>query len=188
MRDEAQIKIAEEEFEEIVRHYGTFLRSVIARTCPRDLGLQISDIEQEACIRLWRAIQSERKFTDPASYIYRIAVTTTIDAVRRVIARREQQLELELDSPSESEPDRLHSADSPERIAQQRQFAAAVDAALARLARNRRGAVELYLQGMSSQEIADLMDWSEPKARNLMYRGLSDLRKLLKAEGIEYET
>ena len=48
-------------------------------------------------------------------------------------------------------------------------------------------AVELYLQGMSSHEIADLLDWSEPKARNLIYRGLNDLRKDLRAEGIDLE-
>jgi len=31
------------------------------------------------------------------------------------------------------------------------------------------------------------LGWSEPKARNLLYRGLSDLRAQLRAEGIEYE-
>ena len=40
---------------------------------------------------------------------------------------------------------------------------------------------------MSSQEIADLLGWSEAKARNLVYRGLSELRKYLREEGIEYE-
>jgi DNA-directed RNA polymerase specialized sigma24 family protein len=40
---------------------------------------------------------------------------------------------------------------------------------------------------MNSQEIADLCDWNEPKTRNLIYRGLSDLRKRLRDEGVEYE-
>lgn len=31
------------------------------------------------------------------------------------------------------------------------------------------------------------MGWTEPKARNLIYRGLEDLRETLRAEGIEYE-
>jgi DNA-directed RNA polymerase specialized sigma24 family protein len=55
------------------------------------------------------------------------------------------------------------------------------------LSDNRRRAVGLYLEGMASQEIATLLGWSEPKARNLLYRGLSDLRAQLRAEGIEYE-
>ncbi|HSE98306.1 MAG TPA: RNA polymerase sigma factor, partial [Blastocatellia bacterium] len=135
------------------------------------------------------AVQSERDLTDPASYIYRIAVTTTIDAVRRVMARREEQLLLEpgvdtqdavisLEAPSE---------ESPDRIAERRQVMQKVEAAIAHLTENRRTAVELHLQGMTSQEIADLMDWSEPKARNLVYRGLNDLRERLREEGIDYE-
>jgi DNA-directed RNA polymerase specialized sigma24 family protein len=40
---------------------------------------------------------------------------------------------------------------------------------------------------MTSEEIGELMGWSEPKARNLAYRGLKDLRHELRAEGIEYD-
>ena len=40
---------------------------------------------------------------------------------------------------------------------------------------------------MTTDEIADLMGWSEPKARNLVYRGLKDLRKALRDAGIEYK-
>jgi DNA-directed RNA polymerase specialized sigma24 family protein len=39
---------------------------------------------------------------------------------------------------------------------------------------------------MTTDEIADLMEWSEPKARNLVYRGLKELRGKLRAAGIEY--
>jgi len=187
MRDGPQVN-AEARFEAIVRDYGKFLRRVIAQNCPGDMGLQISDIEQDACLRLWRAIQSERNLTNPASYIYRIAVSATIDAVRRVISRREEQLGS--NANDDIEDDGLPAADveqSPDRIAERRRVAGIVDLALGRLAKNRRTAVELYLQGMSSHEIADLLDWSEPKARNLIYRGLNDLRKDLRAEGIDLE-
>jgi RNA polymerase sigma-70 factor (ECF subfamily) len=187
MRDGSQIT-AEARFDAFVREYGKLLKDVIARTCPGDMGLQCSDIEQDACLRLWRAIQSERDLTSPASYIYRIAVSATIDAVRRVISRHEEQLGPASDDDSETAG--LPAADpeqSPDRVAERRRVARIVDLAMNRLARNRRTAVELYLQGMGSQEIADLMDWSEAKIRNLVYRGLDDLRKHLRAEGIHYE-
>ena len=83
---------AEVRFNAIVEEYGKYLRNVIGKLCPSDLGLQHTDIEQEARIRLWRALQSGREILDPASYIYRIVATTTIDAIRRVKARREEQL------------------------------------------------------------------------------------------------
>jgi DNA-directed RNA polymerase specialized sigma24 family protein len=76
---------------------------------------------------------------------------------------------------------------SPELEAGRRQLASKVRAALARLPDNRRRAVGLYLEGMDSQEIGSLLGWSEPKARNLIYRGLHDLRAQLRAEGIEHE-
>jgi DNA-directed RNA polymerase specialized sigma24 family protein len=95
--------LAEARFEAIVEEYGKLLRTVIAQNCPSDKGLQVSDMEQEACLRLWRAVQSERILTNPASYIYRIAVSATIDAVRRVISRHEEQLVSRSDDESEME-------------------------------------------------------------------------------------
>jgi RNA polymerase sigma-70 factor (ECF subfamily) len=179
--------LAEARFQWIIEEYGKLLRTVIAQNCPADIGLQTSDIEQEACLRLWRAVQSERILTNPASYVYRVALTATIDAVRRVISRHEDQLNSNSDDEAQmadfpvADPEQ-----SPDRMTERRHIARSVDLAMARLAKNRRIAVELYLQGMGSREIADLMNWSEPKARNLIYRGLNDLRKHLRSEGIDW--
>lgn len=189
MAEKSPTAEAEARFEAVVGEYGKFLRGVIAQTCPKNLGIQINDIEQEACLRLWRALQSERELTDAASYIYRVAVTTTIDAVRRVIARHEEQLRLEVEEGSEGKTSSIPGDpdESPERVAERHEMIQKIEAALTRLPENRRLAVEFYLQGMTSQEIADLMDWSESKARNLAYRGLNDLRQHLRQEGIEYQ-
>jgi RNA polymerase sigma-70 factor (ECF subfamily) len=172
-------------YDAIVEEYGKFLRDAIAQACPRDLGLDFDDIEQEARLRLWRAIESEREIRDLSSYVYRIAVTTTIDSLRKASARREEQLSADDD---ESPILQVESADaSPEQIVVERQVLEKIEQALARLPKNRRRAVALYLEGMTSHEIAEILDWSEPKARNLLYRGLKDLRKQLRAAGIEYE-
>jgi RNA polymerase sigma-70 factor (ECF subfamily) len=55
------------------------------------------------------------------------------------------------------------------------------------LTENRRITVGLYLQGMTTEEIGGLLGWSEAKARNLVYRGLKDLRRELRALGIDYK-
>jgi RNA polymerase sigma-70 factor (ECF subfamily) len=62
----------------------------------------------------------------------------------------------------------------------QRQIGAAVDG----LIPARRAVVKMYLAGYDRLEIADLLGWTEPKTRNLLYRGLADLRERLTEMGI----
>lgn len=171
-------------FSRLLEAYGRFLRDAIAKICPRQLGLEVAEIEQQARLRLWHALRRETDLSDPASYIYKVAVSTTIDAVRRVVARREQPLDLDVDDA------RLPSVPAhelPDRLVERRLLMEQIRLALSRVAEPRRAAVELYLEGMGSREIADLMNWTEPKARNLTYRGLEDLRNELRALGIGYE-
>jgi len=40
---------------------------------------------------------------------------------------------------------------------------------------------------MTIEEISIFLKWSKDKTRNLLYRGLSDLKKILREKGIEYE-
>jgi len=134
-------------------------------------------------------LESEREILDPASYLYRIAATATLDAVRRVKRKREEQIVTEAEAEDESVTPHVLVANphrAPDKEAERRQIVAKVKEAMARLPDNRRTAVRLHLEGLTTQELADLLGWSEPKARNLVYRGLSDVRAILQAAGIEY--
>ena len=180
----------EQRFNALVEEFGVMLRRAIVRYCPRDMGLQFDDIEQEARMRLWRALQDEREVTNYASYLYRIAATTTIDAMRRLQARHEEQLHEFAEENADDGEIMIAPApvkDSPERVAQSREAVGRVMSAVAKLPEDQRRAVGMYLQGMTSQDVADLMRWTEPKSRNLIYRGLKELRKSLREEGIDYE-
>ena len=173
-----------------MERYAALLRSLVTQHCPRGLGVEPDDIEQEARFRLWRAIEREKELTDPASYIYRIAVTTAIDAVRRVAARREDQLRGETFEDGETENKVTIAADpaqAPDAQASRRELMDRIAAADRSLPENRRRAVELHLQGLTLVEIAELLAWSEAKVRNLVYRGLDDLRDAHRREGIDYE-
>ena len=171
----------------IVEEYRRFLADSVARLCPRDLGLEFDDIVQEASLRLLRAIESEREIRDLASYVYRIAATTTIDAIRRARSRREEQLRHEgADDDDERGPHILPTSPelSPERVAERSELARAIAAAVDSLPENRRRAVGLHLEGFTTHEIGEMTGWTEPKARNLVYRGLEDVRATLAAGGI----
>ena len=177
-------------FSRILEQYGHVLRQAVARCCPRDSGISVEEIEQEVRIRLWNVLQSEKEIHNPASYLYRIAATATIDAVRRAKARREEPLYLQAVGDGGQETLRPLPANpdqSPDRLVEQSQLAQKVAAAIHRLADNRRQAVSLHLDGWSSVEIGNLLGWTEAKARNLLNRGLEDLRGFLKDEGIDYE-
>jgi len=48
--------------------------------------------------------------------------------------------------------------------------------------------VRMHLAGHPREEIAALLGWSEAKTRNLLYRGMNDLRERLTGMGIGWET
>jgi len=62
-----------------------------------------------------------------------------------------------------------------------------VGKAVESLLESRRKVVRLFLLNMTLEEIAIFLNWSEAKTRNLLYRGLDDLKRMLKEKGIEYE-
>jgi len=191
LSDERSAEAVPDPLEEILERYGSLLRGAIAKVCPKDLGLQFDDIEQEARLRIWRTLQAETEIEKPASYLYRVAVTATLDAIRRAVARREEQLWPTVsDTDSAEAPPMLVPApatSSPETLAHHRLLLAKVRETLARLSPRKRSAVGLHIRGFKPVEIGRLLGWSEPKARSLVYRGLNELKSLLAAEGIEYE-
>ena len=172
---------ADARFEELLSRYGSFLRRSVARMLPGVEGVSFEDVEQEARVELWRALQREREISYPASYIYKVAITAALRAIRRAKARRETHLEEEA---FDSLPNAPRLPD-PEGLARRHEMLRKMDGALSRLAENRRLAVSLHLRGMTTVEIGEILGWSEAKSRNLVHRGLKDLRRELLAEGID---
>jgi RNA polymerase sigma factor (sigma-70 family) len=168
------------QLEALVERYRPFIRDVVGRLCPRDLGLDRSEIEQNAIIRLWRVVESERKIRDLESYLYRVVARVTLDAIRELKSRREDQMVIgEVESLTTSAGMPGSASESPEMIAARRRLVDDVRRAIETLPAKRRRAVKLHLLGFTCAEIGTFLGWSEAKARNLAYRGLDDLRGLL---------
>jgi RNA polymerase sigma factor (sigma-70 family) len=174
-------------WQSLVEQYAGLLRATISRVCPRQLGLQVDDIEQEARLKLWKALKSERTIESPASYVFKTAARATIDAIRRARARREEQLGPPPEAGGSARDwEVVDPQASPERQAERALVLSQVQQVLGRLKAERRRALALHLQGFTTEEIGRLLGWTEPRARNLVYRGLKQLREALRAAGIDY--
>jgi RNA polymerase sigma factor (sigma-70 family) len=166
--------------EAVVNRFAGLVRGVGWRH--RLSEADIHELLQQVRIRLWQAQgTSEQISRVSASYVYRTAVSAVLDMMRRRRAQRtEQMVSIEdgMVATSTANPER--DLDSSEVVAQ-------VTRAIDSIPLSRRAAVRMYLAGHPREEIADLLGWSEAKTRNLLYRGLGDLRARLTEQGIGWE-
>ncbi len=137
---------------------------------------ELDEVLQETRVRLWKTHGAGEKIDSlPASYVYQTAASAAIDLIRR---RRRSERNQSVDELAE----RLEARDDPARGMEQRELGERIWRAVAALATDRRVAVRMYLNGYNHSEIADRLDWTEARARNLLYRGLADLRAALSEE------
>ncbi|NIR45360.1 MAG: sigma-70 family RNA polymerase sigma factor [Gemmatimonadetes bacterium] len=150
--------------------------AALVHDAARRYGLAESDIDevvQDVRIRLWRALSTgERIAVTPASYVYRTAVSAALDMIRRRQARREDALE-------SCSSRRLATTLRPDQVVELDDLATRLARALAALPESRRVVVRLHLLGYHRNEIAEQLGWTEAKTRNLLYRGLEDIRSKL---------
>jgi RNA polymerase sigma factor (sigma-70 family) len=143
----------------------------------------VDEVMQQVRIRLWRAQrESEQIGRTPASYVYRTAVSAAVDLMRRRRAQRSDQT-LSLDEPGAALPERRNPDDDLAYSELSQLVARAID----QIPASRRPVVRMHLAGHPREEIAQLLGWSEAKTRNLLYRGMDDLRERLKEMGVGWE-
>lgn len=137
----------------------------------------VDELAQELRLRLWKALQSDERIRAvPASYVHRVARSAAVDLFRRRRARREEPLDLQPATAALQS-----SAVDPTGLDD---LTRALEASLVTMLPARRAPVRMYLAGYGRDEIGALLGWSEAKTRNLLYRGLEDLRQQLLAMGI----
>lgn len=168
--------------EALVARFATMVRSVGARH--RLSESDLDEVLQEVRIRIWRADPSGEQIERlGASYVYRTATSAALDLLRRRRAHAADRTESVDDRP-DALPD---SARGPLGDVETSELSARILAAVDTLALPRRATVRMYLNGYEREEIAELLGWSEAKTRNLLYRGLADLRRRLTELGITLE-
>jgi len=146
-------------------------------------GDDLDEVMQDVRIRIWKAAGGQAKLeTLTSSYVYRTAASAAVDMLRRRRARREQPIDDQIGPAIELDTRPAASADADLMSAE---TLAAIARAVDDIAVNRRAVVRMHLKGYDREEIAALLGWSEAKTRNLLYRGLDDLRERLTAMGMK---
>ena len=142
------------------------------------------DVSQDAFIRLYESAHRFDGRSRFSTWFYRVLVNLCIDHKRR---RKWWGKLLPLagpgDDPDEPGIDPPSAEPQPDQAAIGRESAGQLGEALKRLSPNQRTAVLLQVQeGLSSREIAEVLNCSENTARVHIHRGLAALKKILKNE------
>jgi RNA polymerase sigma factor (sigma-70 family) len=170
-----------QEFEKLVEKYSRFIESQILQFNPQKNGIDPDDIFQEVKIKLWNVLTDEKKIYSVSSYIKKIVNSCVIDQIRK--SKREEGVISNEKRKKISDRHSYYKKHNSSEIELKNMVGEAVES----LMESRRRVVKLYLLNMTLEEIAIFLNWSEAKTRNLLYRGLDDLKRMLKEKGIEYE-
>jgi RNA polymerase sigma factor (sigma-70 family) len=163
------------QFEALVEGFGRLVAQAVRRVAGKTSGNDLDDIQQDVMLALWKRLSREQSIDHPASYLYKAAIREAVRAVDRLRRRAEDPLgpaafELRV------EPDAERAVEDAE---QQAWLAAAIEA----LAPDRARAVRGHLAGFSVDELMQLYGWSYQRTRNLVARGMADLKDALRARG-----
>lgn len=160
-----------------MRDYGHLIARAVSRTGGPAVQNDRDDIAQAVRVALWKRLASEQTIDHPASYVYKAAVRETVRAVTRARARGDVPLEPSAETVAGTAP-------GPDAGLEARERREALAAALGTLTPERARAVKAHLAGFSVEELMQLRGWSYQRARNLIARGMADLRAHLRSRGM----
>lgn len=174
-------KKKEDEFKVLINNFANLIRIHINKFNLPKFGLDPEDIAQEIKIKIWGILKSEKEIGNYPSYIKKIVHSSVIDVLRK--RKRDEGIYSQVKQNKISETKKDYAAEHQNEEYYKEIIAAAVDS----LIESRRRTVKLFLLGMTIEEISTFYSWSQHRTRNLLYRGLADLKKMLKKKEIDYE-
>ena len=161
---------------EIVRRYQQPVFSLIMHMMRERTVAE--DLTQEAFAKAFAALRSYDSTRKFSSWLFKIAHNHAIDRLRRA---RPDLVSLEGSAEAESWPADIAS---PEEMAEREELADAMRAALNRLRIEYREALVLrYQEGLSQQEVADIMGITEGTAKTYLHRGRKALADEMAVRG-----
>jgi RNA polymerase sigma factor (sigma-70 family) len=138
------------------------------------------DVSQEVFIQVYESIKNFKGDSKFSTWIYRIAVTKSLDLLRRKKRKKRfafiQSLFGKNDELVNDPPDFFH----PGVAAENKENAAVLFKAIAALPDNQNTAFVLSkIEGLSYQEVSEVMQMTEASVDSLLHRAKTNLRKKL---------
>jgi len=174
-----------DDIERVINDFSSLIRSAIRKTSPSVDQSQMDDIEQEVKIKIWKEIlKSEKKILNLGSYIWKVTYTTTCRIMKTLSTERKMRWSQDDGFLNIDEKIATERASSPNHHLENKELMEIVRESVDSLIESRRAVLKLFLIGMDQPEITEYFGWSEAKVRNLLSRGLEDLRNALQERGL----
>jgi RNA polymerase sigma factor (sigma-70 family) len=163
----------------VIERFSVLIRQVIQRNLHRDDDIDLEDIEQEVRLRIWKFLKNGKNVKNLPSYIKKVAYSTTIDELRKLMKQRpsggpESLKRILIESSLVTGTMRDFS---PEAKAEDREARETIMQLVNSLSENRKKVLQLYLEGKSIDDICTSLNWEKPRVRHLFYRGIDDLKE-----------
>ena len=163
-------------FEALIAELSLAIQTSVQSFHPQKLGIDPEDLIQEIRIKLWKIFKSDKKIRNYSSYIKRVINSIIIDQIR--ISRRYEKI-IDLEKERNFQDQGIDDFS----IKKKKDINMAFDS----LIESRREVVRWYLYGLNTDEISKILNLNKIKTQNLLYRGVNDLKNILKSKGIKYE-
>ena len=142
------------------------------------------DLAQEAFLNAWRGLKFFKGDSAFSTWVYRLASNACIDFLRRKKRRQDISLPMPVDEEDDSQPDIPDQRFLPERELERQELRDAVAAGLNQLSdEHRQVLVMREINGLSYQEIADVLDLEAGTVKSRIARARNSLRKILLKSG-----
>jgi len=163
----------------VIDRFSLLIKKVIQGHLHRSDDIDLEDIEQEVRLKIWAFLKKGKNVQNLPSYIKKVAYSTTIDELRKMIKQRpsgeaEMLKRIFAGSALMSRPVKdFYPEAGIEDTEAREKILALVDS----LSENRKKVLRLYLEGLSIDEISASLHWEKPRVRHLFYRGIDDLKE-----------
>jgi len=166
-------------YDELVRRYQERIYATVYHMTSNHEDA--SDLAQEAFIKAFQALKSFKGGSSFYTWVYRIAVNKTINFLKQRRNRMQMSLD-DLDFNAEHDPDliALISEKTPRREINLTELQEKLNAAMQKLSEPHRLVVTLHdVQGLSHEEIAEIMDCNIGTVRSRLFYARQQLQAYL---------